>query len=76
MKKINVAVGEIGFTNNSSASVQEAFVKHLVRKSNATNTKVSFKNEINQSQHHDGINFPVQLEFDFNEENRLLRKKA
>lgn len=76
LKKISQLMNELGFNKESSDSVKEAFVKHLIKKSMGINVQTPSEIKIIQNNPEDFINFPAQLEFDFAEEKPPLYKKA
>lgn len=75
MKKISELMKELGFNENGSDAVKEAFIKNLIKVSVGVDLITPTEKKIIQNNPDKIVEFPNQLSFDFTEENSTLEKR-
>lgn len=66
---------ELGFNENGSDAVKEAFIKNLIKVSVGVDLITPTEKKIIQNNPDKIVEFPNQLSFDFTEENSTLEKR-
>ncbi len=67
MKKLSELMKNMGFNSNSSDSVKEAFIKHLIKTSSGVNVMTPSERKIVNTNPSKIVSFPQQLAFEFDE---------
>lgn len=76
MKKLGQLMDEMGFKPESSNSVKEAFIKHLIKNSIGVDVRTPSEDKEIQNNQNKIITLPTQLEFNFADDAKDMRKKA
>ena len=70
MKKIGELMKDLGFNADASDSAKEAFLKHLIKSATGHNVMTPTEKKIIADNPQKIVQFPQQLQFDFDENNK------
>jgi hypothetical protein len=75
MKKIGELMKDLGFNSNAPDSAKEAFLKHLIKSATGQSVLTPTEKKIIAENPQKIVQFPQQLQFDFEENNKQIDVK-